>query len=46
MLLWGALLAQLAALYPEASDDQLWVLIRDALRELVQEFRLVEADGR
>jgi hypothetical protein len=45
MLLWGALLAQQSALYPEASVAQLWVLIRDALRELRYEFSVVEADG-
>ena len=45
MLLWGALLAQQAILFPGASHGQLWVLIRDALRVLFDELRLVEADG-
>lgn len=45
MMLWSALLVQQAALHPKASDGQLWVLIRDALRALVQELSLVQADG-
>jgi hypothetical protein len=46
MLLWSALLTQQAERYPEATDGQLWVLIRDAIRQLVEELRLVENDGR
>ena len=46
MRLWSALLTKLAAAYPEASDGQLWVLIRDTLRELWKELREVEGDGR
>ena len=46
MQLWSALLTQQAQLHPEATDGQLWVLIRDAIRQLAEELRLVENDGR
>ena len=46
ILLWTALLAKLRTTYPSASDGQLWVLIRDEIRDLCQELYVVEADGR
>ena len=45
MRLWKALLAKLRTTYPEASDGQLWVLLRDKIRALSEELRVLDADG-
>lgn len=43
--MWSALLSRLTTAYPDATDGQLWVLTRDAIRALRDELRVVEGDG-
>jgi hypothetical protein len=44
--MWSALLRRLTTAYPDATDGQLWVLTRDAMRALRDELQMVAADGR
>ena len=45
-MLWAALAVKVTAQYPRESTAQIWVLVRDEFRELFDQLRVVQADGR